>query len=145
MTTEMENSGESVEIRQRVVVGNAPQPLDASLLQMELEAHEISSEQEGEYTLAVDPILSNAIGGIRIVVDASNEARAREVLENYYGKRREDEDAQARTCPACGAQDAEWVRRPLWIALLIVLTLGLLSLLYPWPRYACKACGHRWR
>ena len=60
------------QILHRVVVGHAPQPLEASLLQMELDAHGISSEQEGEYTLAVDPILSNAIGGIRIVVDESH-------------------------------------------------------------------------
>lgn len=132
-------------ILHRVIVGNAPQPLDASLLQMELDAHGISSEQEGEYTLAVDPILSNAIGGIRIVVDASNEAEAREVLRSYYQKRREDEDAQARTCPACGEKDAEWVRRPILLVVLIVMTLGLLSLLHPWARYHCKSCGHRWR
>ena len=132
-------------ILHRVVVGNAPQPLEASLLQMELDAHGISSEQEGEYTLAVDPILSNAIGGIRIVVDESNEAEARAVLRSYYQKRMADEDARVRTCPACGEMDAEWVRRPLVLAALVVMTLGLISLLCPWSRYRCKSCGHRWR
>jgi len=116
-----------------VPVGNAPQPLDASLLQMELEAHEIYSIQDGEYTVAIDPLLSNAIGGIRILVDKADEERARQVLSDYYRRRREDTDALERTCPQCGQKNADFIRRPFWF------------LFFSWPRFECGGCGHQWR
>ncbi|MCC5847181.1 MAG: DUF2007 domain-containing protein [Verrucomicrobia bacterium] len=129
----------------RVVVGNAPQPLDASLLQMELEANDITSEQEGEYTLAVDPILSNAIGGIRIVVAEEDAEKAREVLKDYYQRRMDDASALERTCPECRATNAKFIKRPFLFAILLVATLGVFNLLFRWPRFECEECGHRWR
>lgn len=129
----------------KVVVGNAPQPMDASLLQMELEAHGIDSVQDGEYTVAIDPLLSNAIGGIRVLVAEADEAAAREVLAEFYRKRREDETALERTCPACGAENAQRVKRSPVFWILIVITLGIFSLLVPWRRFECPECGHRWR
>lgn len=128
----------------QVAVGNAPQPMEAALLQMELEAHGISSVQDGEYTVAIDPLLSNAIGGVRVLVDEADEAKAREVLAEFYRRRREDEAAQEFICPACGQDDALPVQRPVIFWLMMALSFGVLALL-PWPRYVCGACGHRWR
>jgi hypothetical protein len=135
---------DSGRVPKQVVVGNAPQPLDATLLQMELEAHGISSIQDGEYTVAVDPLLSNAIGGVRVMVDESDEEAAREVLSEFYRKRREDETAQEFICPVCKADDALPVERSFVFWLLMALSLGVLALL-PWARYECGKCGHRWR
>ncbi len=130
--------------RKNVVVGNAPQPMEASLLQMELEAHGIESIQDGEFTVAVDPLLSNAIGGVRVLVAAADEAAAREVLAEFYRKRREDEAALEFTCPACGEEEALPVERSPVFWMMMVLSLGVLALI-PWDRYKCPKCGHRWR
>lgn len=116
-----------------VVVGSAFQPMDAHLLQMELDAHGIESMQDGEFTVAIDPILSHAIGGIRIKVEASDAEQAREVLEAFYRRRKEDIESLERTCPDCGAPDGDVIRKPFWF------------LLPPWPKFECRSCGCRWR
>lgn len=118
---------------QLVAVGNAPQPLDATMLQMELEAHGIDSIQDGEFTVAIDPLLSNAIGGVRVLVEQDQEQDARQILADFYRRRREDVDALERTCPKCGQKNADFLRPPFWLLAL------------SWPRFECGGCGHRWR
>jgi hypothetical protein len=37
---------------------------------------------QDEYSVTIDPFLSNAIGGIKLMVSASQAERAKEILEN---------------------------------------------------------------
>jgi len=129
----------------RIHIATAGQPLESDAIQMKLESEGIESFTEGEMTIAVDPLLSNAIGGIRILVAEEDEEQARDVVERYRQEERESLELRAKTCPECGGQNGQPIRRPLWVGFLIVLTLGIAALLYPWPKYSCPDCGHKWR
>lgn len=128
-----------------IPVATASQPIEATSIQIMLGAHGIESELRGELTVAANPLLSNAIGGIRILVSSADSARAMEILEEHRRLEVEAEAQRARTCPECGKGNGMAVRRPFWIGILILFTLGVFCLLYPWPRYKCPDCGWKWR
>jgi len=129
----------------RVEVAVAGQPLESDAIQMKLEAEGIESFTEGEMTIAVDPLLSNAIGGIRIFVAEADAGQALEVVKQFREEERESHALRARTCPECGGENGQVIRRPLWFGFLLVLSLGVIALLYPWPQYVCPDCGPKWR
>lgn len=50
-----------------------------------------------EYTVTIDPILSNAIGGIKLVVNATDAAAAQQILAQF-----DEEYMKTVVCPKCG-------------------------------------------
>ncbi len=128
-----------------VVVATVSQPFEATPIQMKLGSFGIESELNGEMTVAANPFLSNAIGGIQVLVSETDAERATEILAEHRRVEAEEEAARARTCPKCGNTNGVPVKRPVLIAILAVVTLGAFCLLYPWPRYRCPDCRHKWR
>lgn len=53
-----------------------------------------------ENTLTLMPYLNNALGGIKLVVDKSDESRARKLHEKYHQEEREGAE-----CPQCGHKE----------------------------------------
>ncbi len=53
-----------------------------------------------EYTVTIDPLLSNAIGGIKLVVNKTDEPEAREMLQFF-----DTGYKNSVTCPVCGSHD----------------------------------------
>lgn len=132
-------------IPDRVAVATVSQPMDATLLQLKLGSFGIESELDGDFTVAANPLLSNAIGGIRVVVSTPDAERATRILAEHFQAQAEADAAVARICPKCGGKNGNPVRRPLLLGFLAVLTLGVFCLVYPWPRYRCPDCNHKWR
>lgn len=128
-----------------VAVATASQPMDATTIQVELGACGIESELDGEFTVAANPMLSNAIGGIKILVPVQNAERAMSILAANARAKSEAESALAKTCPRCKKENGEIVSRPNWAGILAVITLGAFALFYPWPKYRCLDCNHKWR
>jgi hypothetical protein len=128
-----------------VAVATASQPMEATLIQVELGSCGIDSNLDGEFTVAANPLLSNAVGGIRIVVSAEDAKHASAVLANYYKQKRETDAALEKTCPKCKNENGRTVRQPNWVGILSVITVGAFSLFYPWPKYRCPDCNHKWR
>jgi hypothetical protein len=129
---------------QMVAVATASQPMDATTLQLELGSYGIESELDGEFTIAINPILSNAIGGMKILVSAEDAEQARSILAAHAQAKAEERAAKAKTCPKCNHENGEEIRRPSWAGILAVFTLGVFCLLYPWPKYRCPDCHHKW-
>ena len=128
-----------------VTVATVSQPYEATPIQILLGSNGIDSELLGENTVAANPLFSNAVGGIQIAVAAEDAERATELVEEHRRAEREAEAERARKCPQCGQEGDPAPPRPSWHGVLFVLTLGAFTLLFPWPRYACTACGHKWR
>jgi hypothetical protein len=128
-----------------VVVATVSQPFEATPIQMKLGSFGIESELNGEMTVAANPFLSNAIGGIQVLVSETDAERATEILAEHRRVEAEVEAVRARTCPKCGNTNGVPVKRPVLIAILAVVTLGAFCLLYPWPRYRCQDCRHKWK
>lgn len=127
-----------------VVVATVSQPMDATMVQVRLGADGIESQLDGEFTVAVNPLLSNALGGVRVLVSAGDAERAAEIVADFFREKAEEEAVVAKTCPRCGSKNGAMVRRPLLLGLLAVVTLGAFCLLYPWYRYRCPDCKHKW-
>ena len=130
---------------QMIVVATASQPMDATTIQVELGSMGIDSELDGEFTVAANPLLSNAIGGIKILVQSQDAEQAMSILAANSQAKAEEEAALAKTCPKCKNENGEAVRRPNWAGVLAVITLGAFSVFYPWPKYRCLDCNHKWK
>ena len=76
MPNEQSRSNQFVEIT------SYPYPNDPelALFRIELEDAGIEFFEKDSQTLALDPLLSNAIGGVKILVRAENEPEAHEIL-----------------------------------------------------------------
>jgi hypothetical protein len=57
-----------------------------------------------EFTVTVDPILSNAVGGIKLVVTKENEEEVRKILQQF-----DEEYMKSAVCPKCGNHTIELV------------------------------------
>ena len=128
-----------------VTVATVSHPIEATPIQMKLGSFGLESELDGDLTVAAHPLLSNAIGGIHILVSSADAARASEILAEHRRAEAAEEAQRARTCPKCKSQNGIPVKRPVLVGILAVLTIGVFSLLYPWPRYKCPDCRHKWR
>jgi predicted RNA-binding Zn-ribbon protein involved in translation (DUF1610 family) len=73
--------------------------IDANLRLQQLEAEGIRAYLQDEHTVTIDPILSNAVGGIKLLVYEEQVDRAREIIDTL-----EKEYRNSFVCPSCGSQ-----------------------------------------
>jgi Zn finger protein HypA/HybF involved in hydrogenase expression len=81
--------------------------IEAHIAKGVLEEAGISCWLKDEFTLTLDPILTNSVGGIKIMVAETDAARAMEVLS-----RLREEQKKAVVCPNCGSHNTELVTTP---------------------------------
>lgn len=79
----------------------------ANIILTRLHAAGVECYLKDEYTVTVDPILCNAIGGIKLVVKKTDVKTVTIILENY-----EREYLQSATCPTCGANKFAYIAKP---------------------------------
>ena len=95
--------------------------IDANIVLGRLQQEAIHCWLKDENTVTIDPILTHAVGGIKLMVAEEDVERAQELLnidlKSSYFK-----------CPKCGSQNVQWVsspRKPLnWISSLLGFLLG---------------------
>ncbi|MFT3748661.1 MAG: DUF2007 domain-containing protein [Agriterribacter sp.] len=114
--------------------------IDANIMLGKLEAEGIVCFLRDEYTVTVDPILSNAIGGIKLTVPESQAARAKELLATF--------DAEKRAilkCPKCGSGNVEYISNPVksgnWLSAIISFLFGSYAVSIK-KNYHCFECGY---
>lgn len=79
----------------------------ANIILTKLHAAGVECYLKDEYTVTVDPMLSNAIGGIKLVVKRKDAAAVNQLLEEY--------DAaylRSATCPRCGSSSFSYIAKP---------------------------------
>jgi predicted RNA-binding Zn-ribbon protein involved in translation (DUF1610 family) len=72
----------------------------ANILLTKLRHAGIECYLKDEYTVTIDPLLSNAIGGIKLIVKKKDELKARKMLQIF-----DNEYRNKVTCPQCGSHD----------------------------------------
>lgn len=92
-----------------------------------------------EFTVTVDPILSNAIGGIKLVVTNEDEADAIQLLHAF-----DEEFRKNAVCPKCGSKTIELVPKQ--------STANIATAILTWifgsyaisvkNVYRCSTCGY---
>ncbi len=90
-----------------VPVSSCRDYIEASILQGRLQEEEIHCWLKDEYTVTIDPILTNALGGIKLMVPEAQAGRARELLNKFKQER-----MAGIRCPRCGSHNMELVTTP---------------------------------
>lgn len=105
-----------------------------------LEEEHIRAYLQDEHTVTIDPFLSNAVGGIKLMVHEGQTGRALELLNGF-----EQVYRQSVVCPKCGSTNVHFTSSP-------KNTGSWLSAIATWlwssfgqpekHQYACFDCDH---
>ncbi|HMS15769.1 MAG TPA: DUF2007 domain-containing protein [Planctomycetota bacterium] len=120
------------------LVGTYNDVMTAHLVRSRLELEGIQVTLMDENMLTMDPLLTFAIGGIKVLVPAADAKAAREVVARSAAPRVES------TCPACNSTHIKRHRSGRRSAFLTLIFLG-----FPFgrarPKARCEDCHHTWR
>jgi predicted RNA-binding Zn-ribbon protein involved in translation (DUF1610 family) len=113
--------------------------MDAHLCQMHLEEEGINCWLKDENTVTIDPILTNAIGGIKLMVHEAQLERAADLLRIMKNK-----EHQSTPCPNCNSLNVEYIvtnrKAGNWLSALTTFILGDFAMA-PHRVYHCFDCG----
>jgi DNA-directed RNA polymerase subunit RPC12/RpoP len=114
--------------------------IDAHLLLSRLESEGIEGWLQDENTVTINPILTNAVGGIKLLVRKEDFPKAIEVFREMENSRK-----AAVECPMCKGHNVELVSTPRkasnWISAISTFFLGDFALTVD-KVYHCFDCKH---
>jgi DNA-directed RNA polymerase subunit RPC12/RpoP len=114
--------------------------IEAHIAKGVLEEHGISSWLQDDNTITINPILTNAVGGIKLMVAGAELLRSREILDELRQQQK-----QAVTCPQCGSHNTELVSTPRkavnWLSAISTFFLGDYAIAVAKVNH-CFDCGH---
>ena len=114
--------------------------IEAHIVKGVLEENDINCWLKDENTVTIDPILTNAVGGIKIMVAKAEAERAWEILSQLR-----KEQKLAVTCPQCGSNNIELVSTPRkainWLSAISTFFLGDYALTIEKVNH-CFDCKH---
>jgi len=76
----------------------------ANILLSKLRDGGIQCYLKDEFTVTMDPILTNAVGGIKLIVNNDDLPEVLEIIKHF-----DDEYRQNAVCPKCGSHNIELV------------------------------------
>jgi hypothetical protein len=120
-----------------VIIAALDTPVKASILASRLEAEGIESFLADAETIAVHGLLAGAVGGVKVQVRASEARRAAAISAQVAL------EAARPPCPKCGSRDVRRKGLSIPATVLLVLSLGILSLFFP-VVWKCSGCAHQW-
>ncbi len=111
----------------------------ANITLTKLHAAGVECYLKDENTVTIDPMLSNAIGGIKLVVKNSDEEMVKQLLAGY-----EAEYLEAATCPRCGGNNFTYIAKPGTTNFLTAIITWIFSSYAVAPDYVyqCGNCGY---
>jgi hypothetical protein len=129
-----------------VTVGSYSTKYEADLVRLKLEDLEFHPTLADAETVSVNWLWSNALGGVKVQVPASESEEARGVLTSEPG---DDEDRQdageapVAACPRCGSPDSRYFLDKRG-SFLTWLMLGI-PILPATSKRVCSVCGRKWK
>jgi len=133
-----------------VEIASFSQPVEAHLARTKLESEGITCVVRDEYLIRVNWLLSNAVGGVKLMVPTWEAERAREILRpkprlvevaDIEGSHGPDGEL---ICPHCRSFDVYYHRFNRRVAGLAWLFFGFIV---PWrsDKWVCMQCGYEWK
>ena len=92
-----------------------------------------------------NPLLSNAVGGVKLIVDRKDAEKALNILDEDSKKRNEETGKYCYNCESTNVTKLS--KKITWKTIVIcIATLGLkVPLVYKgFKEYQCNNCGHKW-
>ena len=114
--------------------------MDAHLLMTRLESEDIECWLQDENTVTINPVWTNAVGGIKLMVKREDFSRASEIFRETENNRRD-----AIECPHCKSHNVELVSTPRKASNWISAIFGFLFANYAMSTDKvnhCFDCGH---
>ena len=108
----------------------------ANIILTRLHAEGVECYLKDETTITIDPILTNAIGGIKLVVKKENARYVKNILQRF-----EEEYINAATCPKCKAHDFTYLAKPGVTNFLTAILTTLFASYAVAPEYVYR-CGN---
>jgi hypothetical protein len=131
-------------MRQSLIeVANYQYSSEAYLFKGKLESEGIEVFLQNENTINTDPLLSNAIGGVKIFVNSEDVLKARHILDSIpeYSV---DDKGELLSCPNCSSQKINMVTTIKDVKSFMAFIFGLLTLsmpLFSKQKYKCENCN----
>lgn len=125
-----------------VVVWSYDNYIPAHIAQGRLKEDGIECWLKDENTVTIDPILSNAVGGIKLMVDSDLAEKAAGILRAI-----DNEHKAMHRCPKCNSLNIELVSTPRKASNWASALFGFLFASYAMPAvkvYHCFDCGHEY-
>ena len=116
---------------------------EAYLFKGKLESEGIEVFLQNENTINTDPLLSNALGGVKLFVNSEDVLQSRQILDAIpeYSL---DDKGELLSCPNCGSQKITMVTTIKDIKSFLAFIYGLLTLsmpLFSKQKYKCENCN----
>ena len=111
----------------------------ANIILGRLQSEGIECYLKDEATVTMDPILTNAIGGIKLVVKKENAAEVSSILKRY-----DEAYLNAATCPQCGAHQFSYIAKPgvtNFLTAIFTTLFGSYAVATDYV-YQCGQCGY---
>ena len=130
-----------------VTIATFREPSAAHIARSLLDAEEIPARIADEHTVGAYWLYSQAVGGVKLQVEAEHAARAAALLDedrsSLLTELSEDLEPEEHACPRCGSREVAHPRAQRWSAL---ASLALWLPIVFWSRsLRCRSCGNRWR
>jgi rubredoxin len=110
------------------------------MMMQQLEDEGIKAYLQDEHTVTIDPILTNAIGGIKLMVYNEQLERAMQLISSFEKAYRE-----AVVCPQCQSTSVHYITQPNnttnWFTAIASWLFGSYALSYK-KVYKCSDCGY---
>ncbi|MDB4292011.1 DUF2007 domain-containing protein [Maribacter sp.] len=115
---------------------------EAQIIKGRLEAEGIEVFLSDNLTIDTDPLVSNAIGGVKLKVNTTDKAAALEILKsiNRYSI---DDEGKAMRCPNCNSEKIDYFTNVKDIKSLAHFIFGFLMGVFPFYtkyEYRCENC-----
>lgn len=124
-------------------------PINAHMLKSKLESEGIHVYLQDENTIGIDPLVSNALGGIKLKISENDIEKTRLVLKELDDTPYRDEDDNIAQCPKCESNDLivgyNSMKGFIQIFSAIISLLLMLFPLYLKTVYKCKKCGNEFK
>ena len=116
---------------------------EAYLFKGKLESEGIEVFLQNENTINTDPLLSTALGGVKLFVNSEDVLQSRQILDSIpeYSV---DDKGELLSCPNCGSQKIIMTTTIKDIKSFLAFIYGLLTLsmpLFSKQKYKCESCN----
>ncbi len=112
--------------------------IEAHIAYGQLAENGIESFLQDEFTVTIDPVLTNAVGGIKLTVRDEDADQANEILFAFEADRKEKQ-----ACPNCGSTDVEYIVTDApknWLMAVVSFSLSSMPVSAE-KKYHCFHCG----
>lgn len=134
-----------------VVVATFLHPYEAHIARGLLESEGIQARLDGEHHIAMDWMISNAVGGVKLIVHERDAIVAKKILSHPDHEIRDEQTGDTtkvakptEVCPFCQSEDIHLERLNRGLTLLSILFMG-----FPVPflkrKMICDRCERSWK